>query len=172
MVCPAFASDNYPYQGIGLKLGDPFALTYKFYFNRYFSVAADVGKASSSLYSRYYMEKFGDYIMRDTLSGGATLNYLTSKIKLDWIGEVKVLYSFDAKRISPGLQIYAGLGIQAKNAVIKYDYLYSKGAQSFGSFDRSRFTLGQTTVLGIEYAYFQLPISAFIEMELFTDIKH
>jgi hypothetical protein len=170
--CPVFASNTYPYQGFGFKLGDPFALTYKFYMTKHFSIAADLGKASSGLYNRYYHQKFSEYTMPDTVSEGASVNYLSSKAKSDWIGEVKILYSFDAKRISPGLQIYAGLGAQGKSTQLGYDYLYTRGIteNEFGKFDRNRFTIGQTTIVGIEYAYFQLPISAFIELELFTDI--
>src|SRR6187549_3295494 len=46
-ICPIFESSKYPYQGFGIKLGDPFAVTYKYYFNKRFAVAADIGKASS-----------------------------------------------------------------------------------------------------------------------------
>ncbi len=30
IVCPIFEESQYPYQGIGFKVGDPFALTYNF----------------------------------------------------------------------------------------------------------------------------------------------
>ena len=40
IMCPIFVNSRYPYQGIGFKLGDPFALTYKFYANKHFSFAA------------------------------------------------------------------------------------------------------------------------------------
>ncbi len=172
--CPVFASNTYPYQGFGFKLGDPFALTYKLYISKHFGLAADLGKASSGLYSRYNHEKFADYVMPDTLSGGATLNYLTSKVKSDWIGEVKFLYAFNIKPVLQGLQIYVGLGVQAKNSSVQYSYLYSRGLSEneFGRFDRDRFTMGQTTIAGIEYSYFQIPISAFIEMEFYTDFMH
>jgi hypothetical protein len=171
ILCPIFNADAYPYQGLGFKLGDPFAITYKFYFNKYFSLVADVGKASSGLYSRYYHDRFNDYIISDTLTEGANFQYLANKIKSDWIGELKVLYAFDAKRISKGLQIYAGLGLQGKSTKLQYTYLYNNTNGYYaGQFDRRRITLGQTTILGIEYSYFNLPVSAFLEMELFTDI--
>ena len=28
VICPTFVASEYPYQGIGIKLGDPFAITY------------------------------------------------------------------------------------------------------------------------------------------------
>jgi hypothetical protein len=171
LICPVFDKDEYPYHGLGFKLGDPFALTYKFYFNKYFSLVADVGKASSGLYSRYYHDKFNEYVMSDTLSEGAQFDYQTSKIKSDWVGELKLLYSFDAKRISKGLQIYGGIGLQGKSTQLRYAFIYNYSNNIYpGQFDRRRMTLGQTTILGIEYSYFNLPISAFMEVELFTDI--
>jgi hypothetical protein len=171
IICPVFDKDEYPYHGLGFKLGDPFALTYKFYINKYFSLAADVGKASSGLYSRYFHDRFSEYVMPDTLRDGATFNFLSSKIKSDWVGELKFLYSFDAKRISKGLQVYAGIGLQAKSTQLQYVYLYDYSNNVYpGQFDRRRPTLGQTTIVGIEYSNFNLPISAFIEVELYTDI--
>ena len=65
-LCPVFENSRYPYQGIGIKLGDPFAITYKYYFSSKFAVAADIGKASSGLYNRYFREKFDEYVVTDT----------------------------------------------------------------------------------------------------------
>ena len=31
IICPIFIVNEYPYQGIGFKIGDPFAISYKFY---------------------------------------------------------------------------------------------------------------------------------------------
>ena len=49
IVCPIFNESRYPYQGIGIKLGDPFALTYKFYASRSLALSLDVGKTASGL---------------------------------------------------------------------------------------------------------------------------
>src|SRR6516162_4497525 len=54
IVCPIFNISQYPYQGIGLKLGDPFAFTYKLYPTRHFAFAADIGVPSGGLYHDYY----------------------------------------------------------------------------------------------------------------------
>ncbi|HEY8936053.1 MAG TPA: hypothetical protein VIM65_12565 [Cyclobacteriaceae bacterium] len=169
IVCPIFQESKYPFHGIGFKLGDPFALTYKFYASKHFSFVLDAGKASSGLYSRYYREQFDSYVNRDTLSNGAFISYITSRVKSDWMAEFKILYAIDAKKISPGLQIYGGLGVQGKSTKLEYTYQYA--ASDIGKFSRDRSTLGQTTVVGIEYNYFHLPVTAFMEMEMFTDIQ-
>jgi hypothetical protein len=174
IVCPVFEGNKFPYQGFGFKLGDPFALTYKFYPNRKFSFAIDFGKASSSLYNHYFRDKFYQYTVTDTLSPGATMLYSTHRVKTDFMGDVKILYQIDAKEISPGLQLYLGVGWEWKRTALRYDYLYRTGNGSenrLGNFERNRFTMGPQFVIGIEYAYFQIPISAFMELEYFTDIQ-
>jgi hypothetical protein len=178
IICPTFDKSKYPFHGLGFKFGDPFAITYKFYPNKKISFAVDVGKAASGLYNRYFREKFGTYVSSDTFpSTESTLVYLTHRVKSDVIGEVKVLYHLDAKGISEGLQIYAGVGWEWKSARLQYDYQYSQDpsdpqvSDPFGSFYRNRVTMGPQLVVGIEYAYFQIPISAFMEVEYFADIQ-
>ncbi|MEX2231923.1 MAG: hypothetical protein WD824_07180 [Cyclobacteriaceae bacterium] len=178
IICPAFYNNKYPFYGLGFKLGDPFALTYKFYPNKRVSLAVDFGKAASGLYNRYFREKFSFYVMEDTFpSTESSLIYLTHRVKSDLIGEVKVLYHVDAKKISDGLQGYAGVGWEWKRTQLKYDYQYNQAnndpqlAGPFGFFERNRVTMGPQVVLGIEYAYFRIPISAFMEVEYFADIQ-
>jgi hypothetical protein len=173
IICPIFETSKYPYHGLGFKMGDPFALTYKFYPNDKFSFAADFGKAASGLYSRYYREKFNEYTNSDTVPEGSFFSYLTHKVKSDFIGEAKVLYHINVKKITPGLQLYVGAGWAWKRATIQFDYLYDRGnnLNEFGRFQRSRSTMGPQIVLGIEYAYFKIPISAFMELEHFTDVQ-
>ena len=178
IVCPIFVESQYPYQGIGFKLGDPFALTYKLYPSKNWSFAIDAGKVSSGLYSDYYRGLFRSYARMDTLSTDpvtsqkSTINYITHKVESDWLMEAKLLYQWDAEKISKGLQLYAGLGWQSRSTTLRYDYTYhnaTTGSDEFGHFTKSRFTYGPVVILGFEYSYFSLPISSFIEVEMFTD---
>lgn len=173
IICPVFENSQYPYQGIGFKLGDPFALTYKYYFNKNFAIVADFGKAASGLYNRYYREKFTEYFRGDTLTETeATDAYLTHKVKEDWVGDLRFLYHVDASKISPGLKLYVGLGAEAKRTKIQYDFLFNDGLNenNFGRFERVRITYGPQVTAGIEYSYFKIPVSAFMELEFFQDI--
>jgi hypothetical protein len=174
-VCPIFETSKYPFQGFGIKLGDPFALTYKFYANEHFAVAVDVGKASSGLYNSYFKEKFYEYVVTDTFSTAeASIEYYTHKVTSDLVAEAKLLYSIDVQKISPGLQVYVGIGWEFKNTKIAYDYTYSErgdeNPDAFGRFDRVRTTMGPQAVVGIEYSHFKLPIAAFMELEYFSDV--
>src|SRR5688500_13739518 len=90
LVCAVFESSKFPYHGLGIKVGDPFAITYKFYPNKKFSFALDFGKSASGLYSRYFREQFNTYAATDTFSNvEASLQYLTHRVKSDFIGEIK-----------------------------------------------------------------------------------
>lgn len=178
VICPVFDKSQYPFHSLGFKLGDPFALTYKYYPGKRLSFAVDFGKAASGLYNRYFREKFGTYVMQDTFpSAESSLVYLTHRVKSDLIAEAKVLFHVDAKKISDGLQGYAGLGWEWKRTHLQYDYQYSQGGNvpeaedPFGSFERNRVTMGPQVVMGIEYAYFKIPISAFMEVEYFADVQ-
>jgi hypothetical protein len=175
IVCPIFSESKYPFHGFGFKLGDPFALTYKFYANKSFSLAVDLGRPASSLYNRYYREKFSSYIVTDTFSTAeAKIVPITHKVKSDLITEVKLLYNIDVTKISAGLQLYIGAGWEWKRTSLQYDYTYTSGdfrqVDEFGRFERKRFTMGPQAVFGIEYAYFSIPVSAFMELEYFSDI--
>ena len=175
IVCPIFNNSKYPYHGFGIKLGDPFALTYKFYANKKFALVIDAGKPASSLYNRYFREKFDHYVDRDTFSTAeAQITPITHLVKSDIIVESKILYHVDVTKISAGLQLYVGAGWEWKRTRLQYDYTYTtgdfRGLDEFGRFERNRFTMGPQAVMGIEYAYFSIPISAFMELEYFSDV--
>jgi hypothetical protein len=170
IMCPIFEESKYPYQGIGFKLGDPFALTYKFYPSKQWSFAVDAGKAASGLYNKYYRGAFTGYLP-DTLGKDQKINYVTHSVSFDWFLEAKFLYQWDAEKISKGLQLYAGLGWQWRNTTLKYEFIreIDRFESKFERFSQNRFTYGPVVLVGFEYSYFTLPVSAFIEIEMFTD---
>lgn len=164
VVCPVFEDNGFPYHGIGIKVGDPFAFTYKYYANKHIAVAADFGRSASGLYSKYYSELFHEF---QPLSS----KYYSHKVKSDWVGEVKVLYQIAIDKISPGLQLYVGGGWEVRNLTIQYDYFADEEGISKNFQDQyDRMTQGVQGVFGIEYSYFKLPVSAFMELEYYYDV--
>ena len=102
------------------------------------------------------------------------ITYLAHKATADWFVQAKFLYQWNLDKVSEGLQVYAGLGWQWRSTTLEYDYLYEDGLivnveSRFDKFRRNRFTYGPVVVTGFEYSYFTLPVSAFIEIEWFTD---
>lgn len=177
IVCPVFETTGYPYHGLGFKLGDPAAITYKYYPNRRFSIAADFGKASSGLYNRYFREKFMEYAAAygDTLSDNSSLTYSFHRLKADWVADLKFLYHVEASALSEGIQLYTGVGWEWKYSRLLYDYHYNQTAMNPvrepRQTERTRSTMGPQAVLGLEYSNFKLPVSAFMEVEYFLDVK-
>ena len=87
------------------------------------------------------------------------------------MGELKFLYHIDAQKLSPGLRFYTGLGWEARNLNIDYLYVTDPPAEpAFLHAQRKRSTQGIAAILGIEYANFSLPISAFMELEYYYDL--
>lgn len=176
IICPVFEHSRYPYHGIGPKLGDPFAISYKYYVSERFGIAVDFGKTASGLYNRYYRDKFYEYINVDTAREGARVDYLSHRVKQDWVAELKFLWHFDARGITPGLKAYFGVGPEIRSTQLDYQYYFSSvnggnEINQLGSFVRKRTTFGPQVSVGIEYSYFQIPVSAFMEVELFNDIS-
>ena len=172
LLCPVNEKSAYPLHGLGIKLGDPTALTYKFYANKNIAFTIDGGMAASNLYTRYYRSKFEEYaepLIVDPDTQG--LNYLGQNIGRDLFGEIKVLYSLDAGKIADGLLVYTGLGWQVRSTNLSYNFqiLDFIAGDEITSLDVKRSTSGPSITLGIEYAYFEMPISAFMEMQVFFD---
>ncbi len=123
--CPIFKVGEYPYNGFGFKVGDPFALTYKFYPAPFLGIAVDAGKPSSGLYNQYDRLNFGEYLQFDTLADGESIAYIDHVVKSDWMLEVKALYHINAAAWVKGLQVYVGAGWQWRKTRIQYDYILS-----------------------------------------------
>jgi hypothetical protein len=171
-VCPIFEDTGYPYHGLGFKFGDPFAVSYKYYASKHFSLGADIGTSASGLYSRYYREIFPEYINTDTLGPTQSLEYMTHKVNSDWVAEIRALYHVKIEKISPGLQMYVGLGWEFRKLNISYDYFVNDGPieNEIERFTVNRATYGIQATFGIEYSYFSMPISAFMELDFYNDL--
>jgi hypothetical protein len=171
IICPIFVNSKYPYQGLGLKLGDPFAFTYKFYPRKHIAFVADVGKPSSGLYSKYFREEFSRSA-EELIPNRPGIEYSSHKVKADFLVEARALYQLDLTVLSKGLQVYTGIGWEYRITKLDYDYFFETGPNEneFARFSRQRSTQGVQGTLGIEYAYFQIPISAFMEIEYCMDI--
>ena len=172
VVCPIFEDSAYPYHGIGFKLGDPFALTYKFYPNKHWAFAIDAGKAASGLYSDHHRENFGSNVDIDSLGVDQGISYISHVVNSEWVLEAKLLFQRDADNLTKGLQLYAGVGFQYRMLDIEYEYLLEINFtdNEIGKFNVIEDTMGPTAVVGFEYAYFDLPISAFLEVEGYYDV--
>lgn len=164
---PIFDEAGYPYQGIGLKVGDPTTITFKFYVSERFAFSADFGRSISSVYVTYYAELF-DMHFPDPAD---TLEYGSHKSNADWAGELKFLYHFDASNLSKGLKFYTGLGWQVRDTKLEYTFTAKDPAAPQTGIEKRRHqTMGAEAVLGTEYANFGIPVSLFFEVVYYYDV--
>lgn len=161
---PLFDEAGYPYQGIGIKIGDPLAITFKFYVSEHFALVADFGRSISSFYDDHYSNLFDTYFP-DTLA------YSSHETESDWVGELKLLYHINAKNVTKGLQFYAGLGWEIRDTKLTYTYTTKEPAEPATlSSTRKHQTQGIEAIIGAEYAGFDAPISFFLDVELYYDL--
>jgi len=166
VICPIFHPSEYPYQGLGFKAGDPFALTYKLYATKWLAFSIDGGIAAYGLYKSRYKELFNIFPENDTLE------YVNHTVNSDTHFSAKVSLYHEGPKFIKGLDVYLSLGWQLRYLDITYGYNddISLTDKVFGTEDKKIDYNGPEAGLGIEYSYFNLPMSAFMEVNLFYDV--
>jgi len=165
---PVFDEAGYPYQGIGIKIGNPFAFTFKFYVSQRIALVADFGWTVSSLYKTYYDGLFDMYFP----DPADTLSFISQKVQSDRVGELKLLYHFGANELPKGLKFYTGLGWQVRDTKLDFTYTTKEPAEPEElTSPRRHQTQGATVTVGIEYANFDAPIAIFMEGVQFFDLS-
>ena len=161
IICPIFVPNEYPYQGIGVKVGDPFAVTYKLYASKFLAMEIAAGQGASFMYKKFYKSNFSNF------PGLDTLNYLSHSVKTDFVGQFRLMFHAEIKSID-GLDVYLGGGYQFKNTKILYKYNDPvNGFSMEEETTRSQFFNGPEVFLGLERANFSIPVSIFVEANTF-----
>ena len=168
VICPIFHPSEYPYQGIGFRAGDPFALTYKLFAAKWLAFSIDGGIAAFGLYKDRYKELY------NATPASETLIYLNQQVEKDVAFLGKVSFYHEGPQFMKGIDLYAGFGWQLRFAQVLYGYTedLGNGIEEFGTTSTQYDYQGPEVHFGIEYAYFDLPISAFMEGSVFYDITY
>ncbi len=168
IICPIFVANEYPYQGIGFKIGDPFAITYKLYLSPKFAVSLDGGSAASGLYSEFHKGNFSNLSTTDTAF------YEAHKINQEIVVQARLVYHQEifSKSIK-GLDLIGGFGWQVRDLDIQYEFFTEDqfGVRLNRSLPVNDFTMGPEFMIGVEYAYFNMPVSAFAEVNFFQNLN-
>jgi len=172
IICPIFHLSEFPYQGIGVKFGDPLAISYKFYATEHLAFGIDVGKAASALYSNLLREEFNGIPNTDS----TVLIYEAHDILNHIVFSGRVFYYIEGPKALKGLDAYIGAGWQVQFIDLEYAYLEVDRdppnlARTRPPIKASYQPMGPDVTLGIEYAYFSLPVSAFLEGTYFFDLQ-
>ena len=147
VICPTFVASEYPYQGIGIKVGDPFALTYKLYATEWLAFSIDGGIAAAGLYKKRYTELFY------TLPEADTLTYVNQDVEQDTHISAKVSIYNPGPDFLKGLDYYISLGWQFRYLRVLYGYneTISVSEEKFGTMTKTLDYSGPEVGIGIEY---------------------
>ena len=119
----------------------------------------DGGIAAYGLYKDRYRQLY------ETSPAADTLTYLNHQVQKDIVFSGKVSFYQEGPEFLKGLDIYAGFGWQMRFAEVLYGFNedLGLGIVEFGTSTVQYDYMGPEFHLGLEYAYFDLPISAFLE---------
>ena len=170
VICPGYNGAQYPQQSLGIKLGDPIALSYKVYLSSRFSVAMDYGRTATGLYNEFHKENFAD-AQQDTLGAGEDVRYFGHSGKRDGIFTGKLIYSSPFNR-TDGLHWYIGVGAQYRWSDIEYVFVREapNTANELKTYKYNFISIGPSGVAGIEFMSPDIPLSSFFEVEAYYDL--
>ena len=158
-------------RGLGLRLGEPFSISYKDFVKNYFSYEILVG--SGSINSPTYYRKSFD---RRPPSPGATLVSLegTRGVALSYRMAFHADFT-DSFNLEEGyLLVYSGLGMQLRTAQVSYRYTKTNTTMNpQGPFEietRTNGDVGPEAFLGAEYYFDPVPFSVFVEGGVFMEL--
>nr|WP_246628924.1 hypothetical protein [Algoriphagus marincola] len=154
-------------RGAGIRLGEPFSLTYKDFFDDYWSWEVMLGSGGVNGPS-YYQRDFENnppnsnsfYIGHSTRKGASIHGRVAYHEDIT-----------DAFDITQGYLLgYGGAGVQIRTTQVNYTYNVGDGNGNIFSEDRSNIDFGPEVFGGAEYYLDELPISVFGEVGLFVEL--
>jgi uncharacterized protein YraI len=160
--------------GIGLRLGEPAGISIKKYNSGNTAWEVNLGRASR--WGHHYDKD--DFYKYSRFSN--TNNYYYSGYAPGFTTALQVRYMW-SKPINgaEGLSFYYGGGLQARFTPVTYRYYYYDGSFENDWWKDSRYyredrvtdiDLGLDGVLGLEYMMKDLPLSFFLDVNLFVEI--
>jgi hypothetical protein len=166
-LCPLFGLAQE--RGAGLRLGEPFSLTYKDFIEDYLSYEVMLGSGGINS-SEYYRKDFESnppasnaFYVGHSASRGVSINF-----RMALHQDIT-----DVFEINQGYLLgYAGAGVQIRSTNVDYSYVTNSigGNQQSLSEERSNFDFGPEAFAGAEYYLSETPISIFAEFGLFLEL--
>ena len=153
-------------RGAGIRLGEPFSLTYKDFIEDYLSYEIMVGSGGTNG-ANYYQKSFENnppssdaFFLSNSASRGINLNFRMALHE-------DITETFE---ITTGYLLgYAGAGVQFRTT--RVSYAYQPGlSRVILSEDRTNVDIGPEVFAGAEYYFNDLPISVFAEVGVFLEL--
>ncbi|MDX5339056.1 MAG: hypothetical protein LPK25_08515 [Cyclobacteriaceae bacterium] len=156
-------------RGAGVRLGEPFSLTYKDFIEDYLSFEVMLGSGGVNS-SEYYQKSFDNnppssnaVYVSHSASRGVSLNF-----RLALHEDITDMFEIEQGYLLG----YAGAGIQLRSTNVDYVYDRFSGTGPTQRLfeERSNFDLGPEAFGGAEYYFDDTPISVFAEIGLFIEL--
>ncbi|MEM7108138.1 MAG: hypothetical protein AAF519_07915 [Bacteroidota bacterium] len=150
-------------QGIGLRIGDPFGVSYKQYGHNRVALEFTLGTTSRNRHGAYYKDKF------KSINDFDRFNYSDHTVNFTLAAQGRYLlhYSFPAN-VEGRLDWYGGIGAHLRISTLEYAYFDESESLAFEQ--RTNFDLGPEGVLGMEYEFQDYPIVGFGEFSLLAEL--
>ena len=175
--CVVMQEKNY-IGGLGIKVGAPIGLTYKMYFLKRFAFEMAGGFSNTSIADDYIKQKYHE-ILPTKFSTPESQNYayFIHSIEGSYAGQARLMMHLPIPRGLSGrgfenLDWYIGVGAEIRVIDIKYMYEFQEGfSEEVRSFRHRLIEYGPEWMFGFEYAFKDVPLSAFAEMGMFFRIN-
>ncbi|MCU0401506.1 MAG: hypothetical protein MUE75_10950 [Algoriphagus sp.] len=153
-------------RGAGIRLGEPFSLTYKDFLDDYLSFEVMVGGGSVNG-KDYYKRSFENnppssdaFYLSHSASRGVALNF-----RMALHEDITDMFE-----ITQGYLLgYAGAGVQLRTTQVSYAYQPGM-LTAVLSEDRTNLDIGPEGFAGAEYYFDEAPISVFAEVGVFLEL--
>jgi hypothetical protein len=154
--------------GIGLRVGEPFSVTYKTFLDDNISIEGMFGRAGINS-AQYYIRAFENN--RPTPNAFYGGHSTSNSYSLNLRAAYHENFTTELDIQSGYLLGYVGLGAQLRTA--RVDYAYTDATRStFGVFrdNRTNIDFGPEIFGGAEYYFDELPMNVFVEIGAFMEL--
>jgi hypothetical protein len=153
------------HQGIGLRLGEPFGITYKRYLPGNAAVEFGIGTAPKDWSKNYYSNSFENRYEDDDEVSHKVRNVLYLQ------GRYLFHNPINADGIEGKFNWYWGPGVVLKSARVEYRYRQEiPTTNQVLERKRTDTDFGPEIIGGVEYTFEDAPVSIFAEMSLFLEL--
>jgi hypothetical protein len=158
---------NAQHNSIGIRIGEPFALTYKRYLPENKALEFMIGTAPNFFSNTYYKKSFR--LKYDDLS---YVDHQTSDVFYT-AGRYVFHFQVPTEGIEGKLDWYVGFGAIFKTAHVEYEYkdFDISGRETF-VFSKTDFDFGPEGVAGLEFTMQNAPIVILAEMSCFFEVSN
>lgn len=153
-------------QGIGIRGGDPFGVTYKRYFRSHHAIELGLGTSSRNWHYAYYRNSFHDM---DRYNGYHYLSHYVESI-VYFQGRYLLHYDIPVQGMEGDWEWYWGAGGVLKFANVEYRYQNNTPPNTVEVDIRTDIDLGPEGIVGTEYTFEDLPLTFFAEASLMIEI--